>query len=366
MAVKKKATAAKKAAPKIKNLNLALQGGGSHGAYTWGVLDRLLKEQDLNIVGLSGTSAGAMNAAVVADGLAHGSAEKAREKLFLFWQAVSEYSAIFSPVQQTPLEQLQHGFDLNWSMAYNAFDMLSRLFSPYEMNPLNVNPLRTVLEAQLDMDRIHACDAVGLFVTATSVETGHPRVFENDDVTIDVLLASACLPTVFQAVEIDGEPYWDGGYMGNPSLWPLIYRTDCRDILLVEINPVYRPGTPKHAVDIINRLNEISFNSSLIAEMRAINFVKKLIHHGDLQGARYKDIHMHMMGAPHAMQELTASSKFNASWEFLTFLHDVGYDAAELWLKQSKRHVNQRSTLDIESVFLSNRYAMSQKEKYKK
>lgn len=349
-----------------KRLNLALQGGGSHGAYTWGVLDRLLEEEDIEIVGLSGTSAGAMNAAVVVDGLAEGGATRAREKLRMFWQSVSGYSSIFSPVQQTPLEQLQHGFDLNWSMAYNAFDMLSRMFSPYELNPLNVNPLRTVLENQVDIERIHAADDIGLFVTATSVETGHPRVFESDDITIDVLLASACLPTMFQAVEIEGEPFWDGGYMGNPSLWPLIYRTDCPDILLVEINPVYRPGTPKHAVDIINRLNEISFNSSLIAEMRAINFVKKLIAHGDLSGNVYKDVNMHMMGAPAAMQELTASSKVNASWEFLTFLHGVGYKAAELWLKQTKKHINQASTLDIESVFLSNKYAMSQKAKNKK
>lgn len=361
MAVVKKKTARARAQP--KRLNLALQGGGSHGAYTWGVLDRLLEEKDLEFVGLSGTSAGAMNAAVVVDGLACGGPERAKERLYHFWQSVSEYSSVFSPVQQTPLEQLQQGFNLNWSMAYNAFDMMSRLLSPYELNPLNVNPLRTVLENQLDIERIHAADHIGLFVTATSVETGHPRVFESDEITIDVLLASACLPTVFQAVEIDGEPYWDGGYMGNPSLWPLIYRTDCSDILLVEINPVYRHGTPKHAVDIINRLNEISFNSSLISEMRAINFVKKLIKHGDLKGVKYKDIHMHMMGAPDAMQELTASSKFNAGWEFLTFLHDVGYEAASLWVKQSKRHVNKRSTLDIESVFLSNRYAMSQKAK---
>lgn len=367
MAVKRVRTAVRprKPAANGKRLNLALQGGGSHGAYSWGVLDRLLEEKDVHIIGLSGTSAGAMNAAVVADGLASGGPECAKEKLYQFWKAVSEYSSIFSPMQQTPLEQMQHGFDLNWSIAYNTFDMLSRLFSPYELNPLNVNPLRTVLENQLDLARIHKACSVGLFVTATSVETGHPRVFENEEITIDVLLASACLPTLFQAVEINGEPYWDGGYMGNPSLWPLIYRTDCRDILLVEINPVYRPGTPKNAIDIINRLNEISFNSSLIAEMRAINFVKKLIARGDLKGERYRDINMHTIGAPEAMHDLTASSKLNASWEFLTFLRGVGYEAANLWLKESKRHINVRSTLDIESIFLSNRYALSQKEKYK-
>ncbi len=356
------------AAPDAKRLNLALQGGGAHGAYTWGVLDRLLQEPDLVFAGVSGTSAGAMNAAVMVDGLARGRAHNkrdcAREELHKFWKAVSEYSAIFSPVQQTPLEQLQHGFDLSWSMAYNAFDLMSRVLSPYELNPLNVNPLRSVLENQIDIERIHAANDIALFVTATSVETGHPHVFESDEITIDVLLASACLPTVFQAVEIDGEPYWDGGYMGNPSLWPLIYRTKCSDILLVEINPVYRPGTPKHAVEIINRLNEISFNSSLISEMRAINFVKKLLARGDLKGEAYRDIHMHMIGAPEAMQELNASSKFNASWEFFSFLHDVGYEAAELWLKHSKRHINSHSTLDIESVFLSNRYARSQKKKH--
>lgn len=358
--------ATKKKKETVKKLDLALQGGGSHGAYTWGVLDRLLEEPDIEFAAISGTSAGAMNGAVLVDGLIAGGREKAKEKLHCFWQRISEVAAIFSPIQQTPMEQFAQGFNLDWSVAFNAYDMLSRVLSPYEMNPMNVNPLRDVLEEMIDFECIRRAKGLGLFITATSVETGHPRVFDQSEIDVKVLLASACLPTMFQAVEIEGEPFWDGGYMGNPSLWPLVYHKASDDILLVKINPLYREGAPKHAVDIINRLNEISFNSSLIAEMRAINFVKKLIHSGQLQGMPYRNIHMHMVEAPEALLELTASSKVNTSWEFLQHLHQIGYDAATAWVKKHKSSVNVKSTLDIEATFLSNRYANAQKKKAQK
>lgn len=351
-----------KSEPQKKRINLALQGGGAHGAYTWGVLDRILEEEDIEIVAISGTSAGAMNAAVLVDGMVEGGRKRAKEQLGEFWREVSGVSAAFSPLQHTAMEQFQQLWGIKPGQAFTAFDAISHSFSPYDLNPLNFNPLRDVLERTINFKAMHKAKDIGLFVTATAVETGQPHVFECEEVTLDVLLASACLPTMFHAVEIDGEPYWDGGYMGNPSIWPLIYRSDCQDVLLVEINPAYRAGTPKKATDIINRLNEISFNSSLIAEMRAINFVQKLLRQGELRAGRYKDIFMHMVTVPEALQKLGAQSKLNVDWEFFKLLHRLGYDAAETWVKTHKRAINVKSTLDIESVFLSNKFARSQKK----
>jgi NTE family protein len=335
-----------------KRLNLALQGGGAHGAYTWGVLDRLLEEEDIDIAGISGTSAGAMNAAVLIDGFMEGGRARAKTQLHEFWYEISQYSSVFSPVRQNPFEHLQQGWNLDTTAAYGFYDMLSRMFSPYELNPLNINPLKKVLENVLDVKALQACSLIQLFVTATEVATGQPRVFKCDEITVDTLLASACIPFLFQAVELDGEAYWDGGYVGNPSIWPLIYNTSCNDILLVQINPVTRTGTPKRAVDIINRLNEISFNTSLISEMRAIHFVSKLIDKGDLDVRRYKRLNMHMIEASEAMHELTASSKMNADFDFFLYLHGVGYDAMEQWLKLNKKHIGNKTTFDMEKTFL--------------
>lgn len=347
----------------VKRINLALQGGGSHGAYTWGVLDRILEEEDIEIVAISGTSAGAMNAAVLIDGMAEGGRTRAKEQLAEFWREVSGVSAAFSPLQHNAIENFQQAWGIKPGQAIGAFDALSHSFSPYDLNPLNFNPLRDVLARTINFEQMHKTSKIGLYVTATAVETGQPHVFECKEVSLDVLMASACLPTMFHAVEIDGEPYWDGGYMGNPSIWPLIYRSDCQDVLLVEINPAYRAGTPKNATDIINRLNEISFNSSLISEMRAIHFVQKLLHQGELKSGKYKDIFMHMVNVPEELQKLGAQSKLNVDWEFFQLLRELGYSAASNWIKSHKRFINTKSTVDIESVFLSNKYALSQKKK---
>lgn len=357
--------AARKKQTQIR-LNLALQGGGAHGAYTWGVLDRILDDEEIVVTGVSGTSAGALNAAVMVNGLQRGGRAKAKEMLAQFWQEVSGYNNAFGPIGDSLMgqwQQWQNMFRPDMSMALGAMEWLGRAFSPYDVNPMNINPLRDILDRILDLDVLHADDAAKLFVTATNVETGQPHVFECEDITVDVLMASACLPNLFQAVEIDGAPYWDGGYVGNPSIWPLFYHTDCLDVLLVDINPLYRPGTPKTGTDILNRINEISFNSSLIAEMRAINFVKKLIHRGHLTGERYKDMRMHMMGTSELMKELTASTKLYADWAFLKNLHNSGYEAADRWVAKHKKDIGVRSTLDIEAVFLSNKYALSQKKR---
>lgn len=337
--------------PKLE-LDLALQGGGAHGAFTWGVLDRLLEEEDIEIKGISGTSAGAMNAAVLVDGYHEGGRARAKAQLHQFWKEISDVAAAFAPFGSQPThEQMAQVPGLGWLTAFNPLDMMSRMFSPYEYNPMNYNPLRDVLEGVLELKHLH--NGIKLYVTATNVETGEARIFKGEEITIDVLLASACLPFVYQAVEIDGVPYWDGGYMGNPAIWPLIYGTKCHDVLLVQINPLKRSGTPKQAIDIINRVNEISFNSSLIAEMRAINFVRKLIKTGKLSGNEYAEMRMHRVLPPADLQEMNAASKMNASWDFFLLLHGIGRAQMEQWLKQNKKYIGKESSLDIEEQFLA-------------
>ncbi len=341
-------------------LNLALQGGGAHGAFTWGVLDRLLEEEDIEISGISGTSAGAMNAAVLVDGYREGGRARAREQLREFWYAISMEASKVAPFGQMKApEGLAKIPGLEWLSALNPGDMLSRIFSPYELNPINYNPLRNVLQTMLKTCNLR--EGIPLFVAATNVETGEARVFREDEITIDVLLASACLPFIYQAVEIEGKPYWDGGYMGNPALWPLYYYTDCADVLLVQINPLERHGTPKTAADIINRVNEISFNASLVAEMRAIDFVGRLVQDGKLSAEEYTAVRMHRVMPPTGSQEMTADSKTNASWEFFQELHQMGRTQMDGWLKDCKRYIGQRGTLDIHKHFLE-KHAGDQQE----
>jgi len=337
-----------------KTVNLALQGGGSHGAFTWGVLDRLLEEERLDIEGISGTSAGAMNAAVFAQGFAKAGRAGAKAELDRFWGKVSEL-ARFSPVHRSAFDHVLGNWNIDGSPGSLWLDLLERVFSPYQLNPLNLNPLRDLLADHLDVAAIQACDPLKIFVCATNVETGHARVFMRHDVTIDALLASACLPFSFQAVEIDGVPYWDGGYMGNPVIYPLIYYCDSRDVAVVQINPLVRKGTPRSGTEIVNRVSEISFNSSLIAEMRAIAFVQRLIEGDHLKGksvARLKRIHIHMIGNEEKMRALGVASKMNADIDFLLYLKGLGRATAEDWLTANWPHIGNRSSVDIRATFL--------------
>lgn len=342
-----------------KKLNLALQGGGAHGAYSWGVLDRLLEETDITIEGISGTSAGAINAAVLVNGYALGGREGAKYSLERLWRKISEASC-FSPLHKTVYESYLTGWNLDYSPSYYFVDALSRMVSPYDINPLNINPLRGVLETVLDMDALHACSAIKLFVAATHVESGQARVFGCEQMSIDVLLASACLPQMFQAVEIDGEHYWDGGYMGNPVIWPLIYHCESEDVMLVQINPIHRNGVPKQSLEIANRLNEITFNSSLIAEMRAIDFVSRLLREKRVEAGRYKDVKVHLIYSPEELKSLNASSKLNADWDFFTYLRDIGRAATDQWLAENKNHIGVRSTVDVREKFLGGAEATRQ------
>ncbi len=335
-----------------KKINLALQGGGAHGAFTWGVLDRLLEEERLHIEGISGTSAGAMNAAFLVHGYAEGGPQGAKNALHDFWQSISQMGAVFNPIKPSLVENGDHHWNLDWSLSYNLMDLLTRLVSPYQLNPLNLNPLRSILESRLDVKALQSCQTIKLFIAATNVRTGQPRIFKGHEVTVDVLLASACIPFIFQAIDIDGEVYWDGGYMGNPVIWPLIYHTSTSDVLLVQINPIYRKDVPQTAHEIINRLNEITFNSSLISEMRAIHFVTRLIEDGLVQEERYKKMKIHAIKAIKAMEKLNASSKLNTRWEFFTHLKEIGRRSAHQWLKENFDHIGERSTVNIKQEFL--------------
>lgn len=326
------------------NIDLALQGGGAHGAFSWGVLSRVLEEDWLTIEAISGTSAGAMNAAVLASGYVAGGREGAREALDRFWRKVSE-AARFSPFQRSPLDVLLGRWTLDTSPLFVAMDMMSRIVSPYNLNPMGTNPLSDILAEVIDFEAL-ARSPIKLFITATNVRTGRGRVFRNAEITPQVLLASACLPTLFQAVEIDGESYWDGGYSGNPTMTPLIEESDARDTILVQINPVERLGTPKTARDILNRLNEVSFNAVLLKELRMMALLQREALSGTGEGARWARMRVHRI-ASDAMTELGYSSKLNAEWEFLTMLHDEGRRSAEAFYRAHRDEIGQRSTLDL-------------------
>ena len=326
-------------------IDLALQGGGSHGAFTWGVLDRLLEEPWLKIDGISGTSAGAMNAAVLASGYAKGGPEEARKALDDFWRRVSD-GALLSPFKRTPLDMLLGRWTMDMSPAFLAFDMAARLFSPYDLNPAGLNPLRDILAACVDVEALQKC-SIKLFVTATNVHTGRGRVFRNAELTPDVLLASACLPTLFQAIEIDGEPYWDGGYSGNPTMTPLVRECTSQDTLIVAINPVERPGTPRSAQEIMNRLNEISFNATLLKELRMIALLRQTVDPGHEEGAKWAGMRVHLLTSP-IMTSLGYSSKLNAEWAFLTMLKEEGRRTVEKFLKHQGDELGQRSTVNLD------------------
>jgi NTE family protein len=328
-------------------VDLALQGGGAHGAFTWGVLDRLLEEPWLRIDGISGTSAGAMNAAVMIDGHAAGEAEGARAALEAFWRAVSR-AAELSPLRRTPLDLLLGRWTLDYSPAFIAMDLASRLFSPYDLNPGGFNPLREILAESIDVRRLIE-SPIKLFVTATNVRTGRGRVFRNAEISPDVLLASACLPTLFQAIEIDGEAYWDGGYSGNPTITPLVRECASHDTIMVAINPVERPGTPRTARDILNRLNEVSFNAVTLKELRMIALLRRVADPGNSEGARWAAMRVHLVASP-LMTELGYSSKLNAEWDFLCMLRDEGRRVADGFLGAHGDDLGRRSTADLDRL----------------
>lgn len=342
-------------APKRRPVSLALQGGGAHGAFQWGVLDRLLEDDRLDIRAVTASSAGAMNGAALICGLHNGGAEGARRQLDLLWREVnlsggrnvfgdsSIWSAALTPgwLKDTTM----------WRSAENAAMSLS----PYQFNPFNLNPLKRVLDTAIDFEAVRA-STIRLFVAATAVKQGRARLFETPEITPEVLLASACLPHLFQAVEIDGEPYWDGGYLANPALWPLFYADTPDDILLLPLNPFVREEAPRAAGDIMDRLNEIVFNAPLVAELRAVAFVQDMIEEGRLKRTgedRYRRLMMHAIEPGPWLGDLSLSTKFNTEWTFLNELKTHGRAAADEWLEHCFPDVGQKSSVDIKARFLA-------------
>jgi NTE family protein len=334
-----------------KAISLALQGGGAHGAFTWGVLDALLEDGRLRIEAISGASAGAMNAVVLAAGWIDGGSEGARKGLEAFWRAVS-VDGRMSATQRRVFDSFMTASPLNgFGVGTFWLNLFKQSASPYDFNPMNINPLKDFLDKEIDFSRVRACQDIRLHISATNVETGKIKIFNGPELTADHVMASACLPTVFQAVTIDGVPYWDGGYMGNPALFPLFYGTGTDDVLLVQINPIERKGTPETPEDIKNRLNEITFNATLLRELRAIEFVTRLIDQGKLSTTEYKRVRMHRVALSEALKDIDASSKLEAQWEFFLMLKKAGQRAAKRWLKDTYDDIGVRSTIDLRKEF---------------
>jgi NTE family protein len=348
----KAADAPSEATGAVKTVNLALQGGGSHGAYAWGVLDALAEDRRIAIGAISGASAGAMNAVVYASGLAEGGREGARAKLKQFWLSVSGEGSL-APVER----KLLHGWLGAWGHAWPGTrwlgawaDALTQFVSPYAFNPFNINPARQHLAAVVDFDRLRTGDGVKLFVAVTNVRTGRGEIFRRDVLTVDHVMASACLPQLFQAVQIDGEAYWDGGFAGNPPLWPLFYETRCHDVIIVQINPIERAEIPRTPEAISNRVDEITFNASLIAELRAADFVARLIRSGVLDSDDYRLERLHRIGGAGRLESFDAATKFDVSWPFLKELRDLGREDTKAWLGQNFDAIGVEGTLDIDEA----------------
>jgi NTE family protein len=335
-----------------KKINLALQGGGAYGAFTWGVLDHLLEDGRLEIEGVTGASSGAVNAVMLADGLARGGQQEARKRLADFWRAAS-LDGNLPEVQRKAIDRLFSFLPLEDSPAGIWFNAVSRYLSPNDFNPLNINPLKELIERFVDFDAIRGRPNPLLFVSATNVHTGRLRIFAHEKISADVIVASACLPLLFHAVEIDGVPYWDGGYLGNPAIFPLFATTQTEDVLLVQINPLSRNLTPTSTQDIMNRLNEITFNSPLMGELRAIEFVARLIDKGHLSRGigpgKYRRVNVHRVTLEGSAMKLDSASRLSTDYDFFEMLRNNGAHAARRFLNAHFDDIGVRSTVDLAS-----------------
>jgi NTE family protein len=334
-----------------KKISLGLQGGGTYGAFTWGVLDRLLQEERLDITALSGASAGAINAAVVADGWAHGGERQgARAALDRFWRALG-LTAALSPMQRTPLDHLAGGFTMSSSPFYQMLEMAGAMAGPVREFPLTVNPLRNFLTANINFERVRACEELAIFINATNLNTGTGKVWERAELDVQRVMASCCLPTVFASVEVDGELYWDGSYTANPPLSPLVASNQAQDLLVVQINPLARSETPRTMADISNRANEVAFNISFVREVNTLMHNRAVQDEENGEAVTFAPVRLHLISALDMFRDLSISSKFNAEPLFLRMLHDRGVAAADAWLAEHYDEIGQRTTLDPTPVF---------------
>ena len=345
--------------PKVKPkpINLALQGGGAHGAFTWGVLDKICEDGRLSVDGISAASAGAMNAVVFSYGLMEGGKAGARKALHDFWFDVGSASKMYSPLNSNAWQAMMLGWEnLDMSSSFYGFEAFTKMVSPYQFNPLGINPLRSLLKKHVKFEELQKCTDTKLFVSATNVRTNRIKIFHCEDVSVDAVMASACIPTVFQAVEVEGEHYWDGGYMGNPALYPLAYETDTTDVLIVHVNPVVRKEVPRTPMQIFNRINEISFNSSMMRELRSIQFARNLVDDGmirpeNLDEYRFDKFYVHSVRADKATSQLSVASKMSPDWTFLCHLRDQGREFMQEWLDKNIKQVGKGSTIDLSEEF---------------
>ncbi|WP_147124949.1 patatin-like phospholipase family protein [Shimia ponticola] len=341
-----------------KRVNLALQGGGAHGAFTWGVLDRLLDEADVEVAAISGTSAGALNGAALKAGLIAGGRSGARENLNWLWNKVGslEDMRVATWLEWPGISAGSISRAIEYSLPYSVVDGVSRMMSPYAYGPFYQNPLRPIVE-EITMDRVHSDTGPCLFVCATNVRTGKVRVFHNQEISTEAIMASACLPTLFQAIEItdpetgETDSFWDGGYTGNPALFPLYEKKYPDDVVIVNINPLEREKTPLTPQEIQNRINEISFNSSLLRELRAISFVKRLLSEGAVQKGTFKDVKVHMIADDALMNELSVATKLIPQPYVIAKLKEAGQMACDQFLAQHKDKIGQEGSVDLVEMF---------------
>jgi NTE family protein len=336
--------------PGVKHISVALQGGGSHGAFTWGVMHRLMSEPRLYIDGISGTSAGAMNAVVFADGFLKGKRQGAIDGLAEFWHRVSRMSPI-PRMFPRGIPGLSDGWAVDNDPSFMLLDFMTRMMAPRQFNPLKLDPLGDLLRELVDFEQLRAHPEVKLFVTASNVRTCKSRIFRTHEITPATLMASACLPLLFEAVEVDGEFYWDGGYLGNPAIYPLIHECDSSDVVLVQINPLNRPDVPVTSRDILNRINEMTFNASLVREMHGFATISQLVESGALNDDRYVAVRFHEISAEAELADMGALSKMNTEPEFLEHLHQMGYEAADRWVSENFERIGWESTFDIMERF---------------
>ena len=335
---------------KKKKILLALQGGGAYGAFTWGVLDRLLEEENLEVVAVSGTSAGAVNASLLAYGLTIGNRQTAREKLGLFWRKIAEWG-MFSLFQPTWLDKMVSRGNMDFNPFYQSWGMISSFLSPYQLNPFDINPLKNILNETIDFEKVCSNQKIKLFLSATNVRTSQLRVFDTHEITVNTVLASACVPQIYKAVEINGEHFWDGGYVGNPSLFPLLWEHDCNDLMVVQIEPTNYPKLPTNAHDIVDRAYDISFNTSLMREIRVINSLNRLVDHGFDYDGQLEKVNIHFINTGEDLNNLDGSGKLNVSWDYLTYLRDFGQKNADSWIKENYDNIGVKSTFDVEKYF---------------
>lgn len=331
---------------------LALQGGGSFGAYTWGILEKILADDRLVIDAISATSAGSVNAIILAEGMRKGGREGAIHALHDFWKTLSLYGSFISPVRQF-FPNLINSFSGDYSAQFSfaMFDLITRVFSPYILNPFDIDILRYLLTTKVDFEALKKYEDIKLFLSATNVRTGRLKVFENKDITVDVVLASACLPHLSKAVAIEDDYYWDGGFLGNPVIFPLIYNSQIDDILIIHNNPIKRDTVPISSSDIANRCNEISFNSSLIRELRVIAFITNLLREGFIKEEMKEKLklkNMHIIRSDEIMDQFNLINKYNWHWDFLSHLHVLGKEKSTSWLKDNFIHLGNESTIDFE------------------